>query len=103
MTVVTPAAAGKYLGTIKSDNGVYSISQEMRYNQPSIDGARTYVRMWSVRTTKRIGGTITTKNHFDAWQSKGVVLGSYDYQAVTVQGSYSNGKANITFKEVLEE
>lgn len=57
----------------------------------------TLYRYWSVRNTKRTGGIVTVKNHFDAWKRFGLNLGTVqDFQIVAIEGYYSSGKADIT-------
>jgi endo-1,4-beta-xylanase len=87
-------ASGTNMGTYTSDGATYTIYKHQQVNQPSIQGTQTFWQYISIRQGSRTSGTITTANHFNAWASKGMNLGSHSYQILLTEGWNGSGNAS---------
>lgn len=93
-------SGGTDYGSFTSDGATYNVRRCLRTQQPSIDGTQTFYQYFSVRNPKKgfgnISGTITFANHVNFWASKGLNLGSHNYQVLATEGYQSTGSSDIT-------
>ena len=89
------------LGVITVGDARYDVYCTTRYNQPSIDGTKTFQQFWSVRKGKSTEGTVLLSEHFLAWREMGLELGNLYEIALTVEGYQSSGQADVYQNEII--
>lgn len=87
---------GTNMGTYTSDGSTYTIWKHQQVNQPSIQGTATFWQYISVRSSQRTSGTVTMQNHFNAWASHGMNLGTQNLQIMLTEGWNGSGQSNVT-------
>ncbi|KIM95869.1 glycoside hydrolase family 11 protein [Oidiodendron maius Zn] len=93
---LNPPSFGTLKGSFTSDGSTYTVYENTRVNEPSIEGVSTFNQYISVRSSKRSSGTVTVDNHFNKWGSLGMSLGSLSYQVIAVEGWGGEGIATQT-------
>ena len=95
----SPPSFGSTKGSVTSDGSSYTIWENERVNEPSIEGTSTFNQYISVRSSPRTSGTVTLENHFKAWAALGMDLGSFNYQVIAVEGWGGSGSARQSVSE----
>jgi endo-1,4-beta-xylanase len=85
---------GTQKGTLTSDGATYTIWENQRVNEPSIQGTSTFNQYISIRQGCTTSGTVTIQNHFNAWASHGMNLGSLNFQVIAVESWSGAGSAS---------
>jgi endo-1,4-beta-xylanase len=85
---------GTQVGTVTSDGSSYTIWKHQQVNQPSISGTQTFWQYISIRQTPRTSGSINVQNHFNAWASLGLNLGTFNYQIFLTESWSGSGSAS---------
>ena len=95
--VGSPNTAGTNMGTFSSDGGTYTIIKHQQVNQPYIQGTTTFWQYLAIRNSPRSSGTITFSNFVSAWASKGMNLGTMNYQIMATEAwGGGSGNSSIT-------
>lgn len=88
------STGGSQKGTVTSDGATYTIWENQRVNEPSIEGTSTFNQYISIRNGCTSSGTVTVANHFNAWASHGMNLGSMNFQVIAVESWSGSGTAS---------
>jgi len=94
----SPPTQGQNMGTCNSDGSNYTIIKHQQVNQPSIVGNTTFWQYIAIRQNQRTSGTITVGNFINCWASKGMNLGSMDYQIMATEAwGGGSGSSSVSF------
>jgi len=96
------AANVKQRATFTADGATYIIYTGERINQPSIDGTKTFIQIFSVRQGRRSYGTISVTEHFAEW-SKFIELGNLYEVAFKVEAFSGSGNLDLTYLYLSQE
>jgi endo-1,4-beta-xylanase len=94
-------AGATYKGTIDVNGSIYDIIENTRVNQPSIVGTATFQQYFSIRRDVRNSGTINISEHFDKWESLGMVMGKMYEVSFVAEGYQSSGSFEFTELDVF--
>jgi len=87
---------GSDKGLLTSDGGTYEIYDHIQVNPLSTISKSGYRQFLSIRTSPRTSGTVTVKNHFNAWAALGMDLGTLNFQILAVESWNGTGKGHFT-------
>jgi endo-1,4-beta-xylanase len=88
--------SGTEKGTVYSDGSTYTIWENQRVDEPSIEGTSTFNQYISIRDSPRVSGTVTVENHFQAWANLGMDLGTLNFQVIAIESWDGSGNAYQT-------
>ncbi|CDS01505.1 probable endo-1,4-beta-xylanase A precursor [Sporisorium scitamineum] len=88
------------VGSVTSDGSTFKICKHTQYNQPSIQGTKTFGQYFSVRASKRSSGSVNVAEHFSAWKKYGFANGAvnpdFNYQVFATEAFSGTGSVSTT-------
>jgi endo-1,4-beta-xylanase len=93
---------GEELGSFEVDGAIYKIYKNLRINEPSIEGTKTFTQIFSVRQGSRKCGTISVTEHFKAWNGF-IELGNLYEAKFLVEAFGGNGYLDLTYLYLSQE
>jgi len=101
--ITTNTTGGSVLGGFTMDDANYKVVKNVRNNQPSIDGTKTFTQYFSIRQTLRQSGTISITEHFKQWESMGLPLGNMYEAKFLVEAGGGTGWLEFTYLKLTQE
>ena len=94
---------GTIVGSYTLDGATYSVIKNVRKNQPSIEGTKTFTQYFSIRQTLRKTGSISITEHFKKWDGMGMKLGNMYECKFLVEAGGGTGWLEFTYLEFSQE
>jgi endo-1,4-beta-xylanase len=101
--ITTSTTGGQVLGSFKMDGGTYNVVKNVRHNEPSIEGTKTFVQYFSIRQTLRKKGTISITEHFKQWERMGLPLGNMYEAKFLVEAGSGTGWLELSYLKLTQE
>jgi len=101
--ITTGTTKGTVLGSFIIDDAYYKVVKNVRNNQPSIDGLKTFTQYFSIRQTPRQCGTISITEHFKQWERMGLPLGNMYEAKFLVEAGGGAGWLEFTYLKLTQE
>jgi endo-1,4-beta-xylanase len=99
----TGTTGGSVLGSFNMDGADYKVIRNVRINEPSIEGTKTFVQYFSIRQTPRKKGTISITEHFKQWESMGLQLGNMYEAKFLVEAGSGTGWIELSYLKLTQE
>jgi endo-1,4-beta-xylanase len=94
---------GNVVSSYTLDGATYSVIKNVRTNQPSIDGNKTFTQYFSIRQTLRKTGTISITEHFKKWDALNMKLGNMYECKFLVEAGGGTGWLEFTWLKLSQE
>jgi len=94
---------GAEVGSYSMDGATYKVIKNVRNNQPSIDGNKTFTQYFSIRQTPRKKGTISVTEHFKEWDKLEMKLGNMYEAKFLVEAGGSTGWLELSYLKFTQE
>jgi len=101
--ITTSTTKGSVVGSFMMDDAYYKVVKNIRNNQPSIEGTKTFAQYFSIRQTPRQCGTISITEHFKQWESMGLPLGNMYEAKFLVEAGGGTGWLEFTYLKLTQE
>jgi endo-1,4-beta-xylanase len=99
----TSTTGGNVIGSFTMDGATYNVVRNVRVQEPSIEGTKTFVQYFSIRQTPRKSGVISITEHFKKWESLGLPLGNMYEAKFLVEAGSGTGWLELSYLKLTQE